>query len=250
MSGNTHTKIDGHIAKLSFYSPASNACDPDLLDSLITAFKQLSSQKEVKVILFSSQGDAAFCAGASIKHLAALRDLKTATAFFNGFGRLILAMKECEKIIITAVQGKSVGGGLGIIAASDYVVANQKAGLKLSELNIGIGPLVIAPALTRKMGIPAFTDLCLQPKQWQDASWGLEKGLFNQLISDTENLSEVVLDKAQTYKDYTSEALKEIKAILWQGTADWEKTLANNAAKTAALSLGPDAQAAFKQFNS
>ena len=250
MSGSTHIEIEGHIAKLSFYSPASNACDPDLLDSLITAFKQLSSKKEVKVILFSSQGEGAFCAGASIKHLAALRDLSTATAFFNGFGRLILAMKECEKIIITAVQGKSVGGGLGIIAASDYVVANSQAGLKLSELNIGIGPLVIAPALIRKMGVPAFTNLCLQPKQWQDASWGLEKGLFNQLISDTVNLSEVALEKAEAYAGYDTEALKQIKHILWQGTADWEETLKANAAKTAALSLGPAAQAAFKQFNS
>ena len=250
MSGTSQLEIEGHIAKLSFYSPASNACDPNLLDSLVDAFKQLSSDKDIKVILFSSQGTGAFCAGASIKHLGALTDIRTATAFFNGFARLILAMKSCEKIIITQVQGKSVGGGLGIIAASDYVLASPKAGLKLSELNIGIGPLVIAPALIRKMGVTAFTNLCLQPTQWQDANWGLQNGLFNQMVSEPENLRAQALEKAAAYKDYDTQALKEIKEVLWQGTTHWEKLLAENAAKTAALSIMPTAQAAFKKFNS
>jgi len=249
MQSNVHTEIENSIARIEFYSPASNACDPNMLDQMAQAFNGLSANPNVKVILLSSKGSKAFCAGASIKHLSDLKDMKVATDFFSGFGRLILSMKNCNKIVVTAVQGKSVGGGVGIIAASDYVIATENSGLRLSELMIGIGPLVIAPAVIRKVGVAHFSQLSLKPSTWQDAKWGVAHGLFNELVVAEGSLENAATNYCKSLTSYSTEALLAMKSVLWQGTEHWEELLYENAVKTAALSLSEGAQESFKQFN-
>ena len=249
MLGTVDIKIDHGVAEISFYSPQSNACDPDLLEQLIQAIEDQQKQPSIRVILLCSKGDKAFCGGASIKHLAAVKTLPEASHFFSGFGRLMLAMKNSNKIIVTAVQGKAVGGGVGIIAASDYVIATDKAGLRLSELHIGIGPLVIAPAVIRKLGVASYSSLSLQPLAWKNAHWALEKGLFNEVIAAGENLKDRSHDFAQTLSNYTPKALVAMKKSLWHGCENWEELLLENALKTAQLSLSKEAQESFKKFN-
>lgn len=250
MQPTVHTQIENSIAKIQFYNPASNACDPSMLAQMVHAFNTLSANSQVKVILLSSKGNKAFCAGASITHLSELKDMKAATDFFSGFGRLILSMKNCNKIIVTSVQGKAVGGGVGIIAASDYVIATENSGLRLSELMIGIGPLVIAPAVIRKVGVAHFSQLSLKPSTWKDAKWGAAHGLFNELVTDGDSLENVTVDYCNSLASYSAQALSALKSVLWQGTEHWEELLYENAAKTATLSLSEDAQESFKKFNS
>ena len=248
MKGTVHTHIENAIATITFQHPASNACDPEMLAEMAGSIKNLNSHSGVKLILLQSGGEKAFCAGASIAHLSALKDLKNAAEFFKGFGRLILEMKTSNKIIATKVQGKAVGGGLGIIAASDYVIAGPNSGLRLSELSIGIGPLVIAPAVIRKVGISKFTDLGLEPSLWKSPQWGLENGLFNKISRTQESLTAETNTWVLALTQYSKEALHQIKKTAWQGTDHWAELLDANATETAALALTEQAQAAFKSF--
>ena len=248
MKGTVHTQIENAIATITFEHPASNSCDPEMLVEMADSIKNLTKHSAVKLILLQSGGEKAFCAGASITHLSELKDLKTATEFFKGFGRLILEMKVSPKIIVTKVQGKAVGGGLGIIAASDYVIAGPNSEIRLSELFIGIGPLVIAPAVIRKIGVSNFTNLSLEPTQWKRAQWGVESGLFNQLTKTQEGLTTETNTWVLALTQYSKEALYQIKKTAWQGTDHWSDLLDANAAETAALALTEEAQAAFKTF--
>lgn len=248
MQGYVRTYKEAAIGRIEFYHPASNACDPEMLDKMVAAFNSFSKDIGVKIILLTAKGDRAFCAGASIKHLAALADIDAATEFFKGFAHLILAMKQCDKIVITGVQGRAVGGGVGIIAASDFVIATEKSGVRLSELKIGIAPLVIAPAVIRKVGLAGFTNLSLQPKLWQNAQWAATHGLFNTVVPQ-EGYKAALDAFTKELQSYSSQALLEIKKALWQDTAHWNSLLFNNAALTAALSLSKPAQNAFKEFN-
>ena len=248
MKGTVHTQIDNSIATITFQHPASNSCDPEMLAEMADSIKNLAGHSAVKIILLQSGGEKAFCAGASITHLSDLKDLKTATEFFKGFGRLILEMKASPKIIATKVQGKAVGGGVGIIAASDYVIAGPNSEIRLSELFIGIGPLVIAPAVIRKIGVSNFTHLSLEPTQWKRAQWGVESGLFNQLTKTQEGLTTETNTWVLALAQYSEKALCQIKKTAWQGTDHWGDLLDANAAKTAALALTEQAQTAFKSF--
>lgn len=248
MKGTVQTHIENQIATIVFQHPASNACDPEMLAEMAAAIKDISENDQVKLILLTSGGEKAFCAGASITHLSELKDLKTATEFFKGFGRLILEMKASPKIIVTKVQGKAVGGGVGIIAASDYVIASPKSAVRLSELHIGIGPLVIAPAVIRKIGVSNFTHLSLEPTQWKPAQWGKESGLFNRLAETQESLTAETNTWVLALAQYSEKALCQIKKTAWQGTDHWSDLLDANAAETAALALTDQAQAAFKSF--
>ena len=166
--GNLYTQIQNKIATVEFSHPASNSFPSELLSRLAKAFNELSLQEEVHVIILKSEGERAFCAGASFDELVAIESLSDGKNFFLGFANVINAMRTCKKPIIGRVQGKTVGGGVGLAAACDCVYATDKAAIKLSELTIGIGPFVIAPAVERKMGLAALSELTLDATQWHN----------------------------------------------------------------------------------
>jgi methylglutaconyl-CoA hydratase len=85
--------------------------------------------------------------------------LEDGKIFFSGFAKVINACRKSSKIIIGRVQGKAVGGGVGLAAATDYCFATQAASVKLSELHIGIIPAVIEPAVSRKIGLSSFSKM-------------------------------------------------------------------------------------------
>jgi methylglutaconyl-CoA hydratase len=247
-TGSILISIDATIATIEFGHPASNSFPAQLLQDLTGAIETLSQNPEVTVLVLKSQGAAAFCAGASFDELLAVTNEAEGKAFFSGFAHLINAMRKCPKLIVGRVQGKVVGGGVGIAAACDYVLASQEANIKLSELAIGIGPFVIEPAVSRKIGKTALSELALTPQEWKSAAWAQEKGLYAKRFESIEKLDKAVAELAQILSGYNPEALAEMKKVLWEGTDHWESLLVERAAITGKLVLSDSTKKALAAF--
>ena len=241
------TTIENKIATLEFGHPASNSFPSDLLNRLTYELNSLSQNAEVSVIVLKSSGSGAFCAGASFDELLAVSNQEEATKFFSGFANVLNAMRNCSKIIIGRIHGKAVGGGVGIIAACDYALATTESAIKLSELTIGIGPFVIEPAVSRKIGKSAMTEMTLET-QWKTASWANQKGLYSKIFSTTTELDTEIAAFAHKLADYNPEALTEMKKVLWEGTEKWDSLLNERAAISGKLVLSDFTKNALNQF--
>ena len=250
MSGTIYTHIDHYIATITFSHPKSNSFPSDLLQKLIDTFDRLDMDDTVKLILLQSEGDKAFCAGASFDELLTVTTLEEGKIFFSGFATLINSMRKCSKLIIGRAQGKSVGGGVGILAACDYVFATEAADIKLSELSIGLGPFVIAPALERKMGISALSELSLNAKSWKTAYWAEKKGLFNTVFENKRDLDNGIDILTHQLSQYNPEALLDMKKIFWEGTDHWDELLIERAEISGKLALSDFTKKALANFRS
>ena len=213
-NGSLYTHIENKIATVEFGHPASNSFPSVLLERLANEFDKLSTNNEVSVIVLKSEGDRAFCAGASFDELVAIDNLTDGKAFFSGFANVINAMRRCSKLIIGRVQGKTVGGGVGLAAACDYVLATEHASIKLSEFTIGIGPFVIAPAVERKINVSGLAELTLDATSWKNAYWAKEKGLYARVFETQRELDKEVEILSEKLASYNPEALAEMKRAL------------------------------------
>lgn len=247
-TGSISISIEASIATIEFGHPASNSFPSSLLHELTQTIETVGHQPEVVVVVLKSQGTAAFCAGASFDELVAVTNETEGKAFFSGFAHLINAMRRCPKIIVGRVQGKAVGGGVGIAAACDYVLASQEANIKLSELAIGIGPFVIEPAVSRKIGKTALVELSLAAGEWKSAAWAKEKGLYANTFESIEKLDEAMSQLTRQLISYNPEALVEMKKVLWEGTSHWDTLLLERAAITGKLVLSEATKIALAAF--
>jgi methylglutaconyl-CoA hydratase len=248
-SGYVRTQINNGIASIEFFHPAHNSLPSNLLTQLTFAIKVAGKDPSVFVVILRSGGERTFCAGASFDELAAIADFETGKRFFNGFANVINAMRECPKFIIVRAHGKAVGGGVGICSAADYCVASQYATIKLSELAVGFGPFVIGPAVERRMGLSAFSELAINATEWRTAYWAKEKGLFNEVFETVEQVDAYVAHLAEKLAASSPEAMRELKRVLWQNTEGWSALLEERAAISGRLALSDftkNAIAAFK----
>ncbi len=247
-NGSLYTKIDGKVAIVEFGHPASNSFVAELLNRLTAELHKLSENENISVIILKSEGDRAFCGGASFDELMAIQNPEEGTVFFSGFANVINAMRTCKKIIVGRVQGKAVGGGVGLASACDYVFASVNASIRLSELAIGIAPLVIAPAVGRKIGTAAISELSLSPTEWKNAYWAQKKGLFSKVFDSTEELDKELGIFTQKLSSCNPEALQEWKKVLWENTNHWDLLLVERAAITGKLVLSEFTENALAKF--
>ncbi|MCY2686447.1 enoyl-CoA hydratase/isomerase family protein [Salinimicrobium sp. TH3] len=236
-NGSLYTNVYNGIASLEFGHPASNSFPGVLLERLSKELEKLSEDEDVKVIILKSEGEKAFCAGASFDELLAVENMQQGKVFFAGFANVINAMRSCKKIIVGRIHGKTVGGGVGLAAACDYCFATEQAAIKLSELSIGIGPFVIAPAVERKMGVAALAELTLAAQDWKNAYWAQEKGLYARVFDSIEEMDRELEFFAEKLASYNPAALKEMKKVLWEGTQKWDSLLQERAAISGELVL-------------
>jgi methylglutaconyl-CoA hydratase len=236
-NGTLLTTIENKIATVQFGHPASNSFPRVLLDRLTNELTFLSDNPEISVVVLKSEGTGAFCAGASFDELLAVTTLEEGTRFFSGFANLINAMRTCKKLIIGRIHGKAVGGGVGIIAACDYALATTESSVKLSELAIGIGPFVIEPAVSRKIGKMAMSEMTLAAHEWKTAAWGAQKGLYAKVLETQEELDLEVTTFSKRLANYNPDALAEMKKVIWEGTIHWDKLLKERAAISGKLVL-------------
>jgi methylglutaconyl-CoA hydratase len=240
--------INSGVATISFFHPAQNSLPAALLDELTEKITQAGNDSQTRVIVLKSGGDRTFCAGASFDELLQIKDKQAGAVFFSGFAKVINACRKSPKIVIARVQGKSVGGGVGLAAAADYCLATEAASIKLSELAIGIGPFVISPAVIRKIGLPAFSQLTIRAVDFQTAQWAMEKGLYNEVYPDIPALDAALDALTEKLASYHPEALSGLKEILWEGTADWDELLNHRAAVSGELVLSKFTQHALQGF--
>jgi len=247
-SGTVFTSKNQKIATITFGHPASNSFPTELLHRLIDTIIRVSEDKEINMIILKSEGEKSFCAGAFFDELLAIESEEQGTAFFNGFADLMNAMRKSPKIIMARVQGKAVGGGVGIAAAADYCYGTEAADIKLSELSIGLGPFVIAPAVERKIGKSGLTQLTLAAHEWQTAYWAKEKGLFAKVFENIREMDEEIELFSSKISGYSTEGLAALKAVLWKGTEDWDTLLPEYAALNGKLVLSEFTKNALKKF--
>ena len=220
----------------------------EILEKLAQTILDEGKKAEVKAILLKSEGEKAFCAGASFDELVAIENEKEGLKFFSGFANVINAMRCCPKFIIGRVQGKCVGGGVGLAAAVDYCIASEKSAVKLSELAVGIGPFVVGPVIERKMGSAAFMQMAIHAAEWHESAWAKEKGLFAELHNNIVELDASVNRLANFLTSSNPEAMEEMKKIFWAGTDDWDRLLKERAAISGRLVLSEFTRKAIEKF--
>ena len=235
--GYVKTETHGNITTIEFFHPAGNSMPGKLLHELAHAIHGAGNETDTKVIVLSSGGTSTFCGGASFKELSGITSVEEGQKFFSGFANVINAMRTCPKFIIARVQGKAVGGGVGIIAAADYTIAVEGADIKLSELSIGIGPFVVGPVIEKRIGFSAFSHLAIDSTMWRNAEWAKRKGLYAEVHESTAGMDESVSRLATALTHTSPLAVRELKQSFWKGTEHWDALLAEKAAISGRLIL-------------
>jgi len=246
--GYVKTEFHQGITTIEFFHPLSNSLPARLLEELAHAIHGAGNDEHTRVVVLRSAGENVFCSGASFDELKAIKDKEQGLHFFSGFAHVINAMRTCPKFIIGRIHGKCVGGGVGIAAAVDYAIALESVEIKLSELAISIGPFVVGPAVERKIGLSAFTQLAIDATMWRNSDWARRKGLFAELHSDKEGLDESIHRLANALMHSSPEAMAHLKNIFWKGTEHWDKLLIERAAISGKLVLSDFTKKAIEKF--
>ena len=245
-----YVKSETHqgITTIEFFHPQSNSLPGKILEELGKEIDIAGTHNETNVIILKSAGDKTFCSGASFDELMAIKNETEGLQFFSGFAHVINAMRKCPKLIIGRIQGKCVGGGLGLAASVDYAIATNKADVKLSELAVGIGPFVVGPAVERKIGTAAFSALAIDATMWRNSDWAKLKGLFSEVHESIENMDEAIFKLSNTLAHSSPQAMAEMKKIFWKDTAHWDELLIERAKISGKLVLSDFTKQAIEKF--
>ncbi len=245
-----YVKSETHqgITTIEFFHPQSNSLPGKILEELAKEIDIAGTHNETNVIILKSAGDKTFCSGASFDELMAIKNETEGLQFFSGFAHVINAMRKCPKLIIGRIQGKCVGGGVGLAASVDYAIATNKADVKLSELAVGIGPFVVGPAVERKIGTAAFSALAIDATMWRNSDWAMLKGLFSEVHESIENMDEAIFKLSNTLANSSPQAMAEMKKIFWKDTAHWDDLLIERAKISGKLVLSDFTKQAIEKF--
>lgn len=211
------SEFKNNIAEITFGTAKSNSLPGAILEKLAQIILEEGAKKEVKAIVVKSAGEKAFCAGASFDELLAIEELSASTQFFGGFAKVLNAMRNCGKIVVVRVQGKTTGGGVGLACGADYCFATKDSALALTELNLGIGPFVIGPYVERKIGKSQFAAMAIDA-DFRSAQWAEQHNIYHS-VSDTITEMDEKLEKfLTTLSGRSDDALALIKKVSWEGT--------------------------------
>ncbi|MBI3518139.1 MAG: enoyl-CoA hydratase/isomerase family protein [Bacteroidetes bacterium] len=248
MEGTIKSTVENGIGTITFFHPQSNSMPGTQLRNLAAEIEKLGKDDNAKVIVLQSEGEKTFCAGASFDELISIKDIDTGLKFFSGFALVINAMRKAPKFVIARVQGKAVGGGVGIAASADYTFAVNDASIKLSELAVGIGPFVVGPAVERKVGTSAFCQLTINATEWQTAQWAKEKGLYAEVFANAADMDKQIATLAGKLATSNPEAMMMLKKIMWEGTENWDTLLIERAGMSGTLVLSEFTVNAINKF--
>ncbi|MEO5891702.1 MAG: enoyl-CoA hydratase/isomerase family protein [Ferruginibacter sp.] len=248
--GYVRTETHNGVTTIEFFHPKSNSLPGKILEALAKEIHFAGTHDDTKVIILRSEGDGTFCSGASFDELLAIHTSEDGAKFFSGFANVINAMRKCSKFIIGRIQGKCVGGAVGLVAAVDYAIAVEKADIRLSELAMGFGPFVIGPAVERKIGTAAFSALAIDAGKWRNSDWSKRKGLFAELHENLENMDESINLLATTLAHSNPKAMAEMKRMLWKGTDHWDELLKERAGISGQLVLSSFSKNAIEKLMS
>jgi methylglutaconyl-CoA hydratase len=239
--------VNNQVAQIYFETPSHNSLTLDDLKQLAILMNKASEDTTVKIVFLKSGGKT-FCAGANFNQLLAIDNVADGIEFFMGFGNLILAIRNCNKIVVGRIHGRAIGGGVGLTAACDYTIASEYATIRLSELNIGLGPLVIGPMVERKMGLHSLASLALNPKEWKTAHWAKGRGLYNEVFTTQEQSDAYLATYLESMVITSQQAMTVVKRMLWENTGEWDNLLAQRAEQSAKLLLTNECKTEIAKF--
>ena len=243
------TEVDDRgVGTITFAHPASNSLPGHLLRKLAESISAAGTSDDIKVVVLRSAGDRAFCAGASFDELVAIQNEQEGLDFFSGFAMVINAIRTCPKFVVGRVQGKAVGGGVGLASAVDICYATSYASVKLSELAVGIGPFVVGPAVERKIGTSAMGMLAIDAKSWKDARWAAQQGMYTEVFDNASDMDNAIDALTTDLASSNPEAMSELKRVLWEGTEHWDDLLMERAAVSGRLVLSTFTKDAIARF--
>jgi methylglutaconyl-CoA hydratase len=246
--GYVQSSTSENITTIEFFHPQSNSLPGKILEKIAEEIHNAGSIKDSTVIVLKSGGNKTFCAGASFDELLQITNEAEGLNFFSGFAKVINSIRISPKFVIARIQGKCVGGGVGLAAAADYAIALDTAEIKLSELAVGIGPFVVGPAVERKMGNSAFTALSIDATSWRNSNWAMNNGLFAEVYSSIEDVDAAVLKLATTLANSSPDAMMELKTVFWKGTENWDQLLLERAGISGKLILSDFSRKAIEKF--
>lgn len=250
MQGSVTLEIKNNIGTIEFFHPQSNSLPSEILNKLASTIYETGTNDEVKVVIIKSKGDRTFCAGASFDELSSINNFSDGKKFFMGFANVINACRKCPKLIICRVQGKAVGGGVGMACAGDYCFATKYASIKLSELAVGIGPFVVGPAVEKKSNVSAYSTLSINANSWFTASWAREKGIYSEVYDTNEEMDQEIYKLAENLTNSNPEAMKKLKEAIWSNTDHWDELLEKRAEYSGQLVLSDFTKNAIARFKS
>ena len=250
MQGSVTIEIQNNIGTIEIIHPQSNSLPSEILSKLASTISKAGTNDKIKVIILKSKGDRTFCAGASFDELSNINNFSDGKKFFMGFANVINACRKCPKLIICRVQGKAVGGGVGMACAGDYCFATKFASIKLSELAVGIGPFVVGPAVEKKSSISAYSTLSINATKWFTSSWAREKGIFSEVYDTNEEMDQGINKLAENLTNSNPEAMKKLKEVIWSNTDNWDELLEKRAEYSGQLVLSDFTKNAIARFKS
>ena len=240
-NGFVNQELKNNISEITFGHPKSNSLPGEILELLAQTILNEGAKEEVKAILLKSEGEKAFCAGASFDELLSIDELDNSKTFFGGFAKVLNAMRSCGKLVIVRVQGKTTGGGVGIACASDYCFATKDSALALTELNLGIGPFVIGPYVERKMGKSAYAAMSIDA-DFRSADWCEKHDVYHSVSENIEMMDEEINKFLEKLSTRSSDALSLIKKVSWEGTEHFEHLMPERILMSASLILEDSAK--------
>ena len=213
------TQLDGPVLTVTMDRPdRRNAFNPEMVADLTRAFRDAARDPDVRVIVLAGAGPV-FSAGADLDSMRAMgqADFEDNVADALRLADLLDAVRDAPKPVVARVQGAAMGGGSGLVAASDIAVAADNTTFAFSEARIGLAPAVIAPYVLPRIGVSAARELFLTGEGF-DTQRAMAIGLVARVVPESE-LDQAVAERVDALLQAAPGAQAAIKRLIRQVSA-------------------------------
>jgi methylglutaconyl-CoA hydratase len=242
-------ELDNKVGRVFLSRPdVRNAFNAEMIAELSDLFARINKRDDLRVVVLTGEGKA-FCAGADLKWMGDvlnysyeenLQDSKNLADMFY-------LLNNCPLPTIARVNGAAIGGGCGLVAVCDIVIASENAKFSLSEVKIGLVPACISPYVIRRMGDKNSREFFLSGERFGPDK-ALAAGLANEVVPETE-LDNAVNRRIKLLISSGPEALKWCKQLLQNVPSMPEKEAGQYTAEVIAkLRMGQEGQEGMRAF--
>ena len=201
------------VQRIQIYRPeANNSINPDLAQELLLALQAAEAEETVKVVILEGLPDV-FCTGMDFQEVTGGKELDPKENM-HSYYNILKQMYQSSKVILSRVRGRVQAGGVGLVAASDIVVADQTATFVLSELLFGLLPACVLPFLIRRVGFQKAQRLSLTTKPIS-ASEAYNWGLVDEYNEDTNKSINQYIRRLRYLESSGVKELKDLMNKLW-----------------------------------
>jgi enoyl-CoA hydratase/carnithine racemase len=167
--GKIRVAHENAIARITLFNPERrNAIGPQMVNELLWALADAGEDPAIRVVVITGEGKA-FCAGGDFAQMTGGAGDENPLPSKGDYADLMLAMTRYEKPIVARVNGHAMGGGLGIVAASHFAIAQSDARLGTPEVDVGLFPFMIAAVLARIVPRRALVEMMLRGQKLEAA---------------------------------------------------------------------------------